>query len=1063
MNNRFNSNEFLKKLSLSKKKLFDDMRRGDVNPFSNEQNSNPSHFIYEIIQNAEDEGAKSICFNLSNDRLEIVHNGKVFNREDVKYITAYGESEKRKKPGYIGKFGMGFKSVFSVTGSPRIESGEFYFELKNYFVPYPLSPSPITKRHHDTKITLPFNHKERNREETFNLIDSKLRNLEPHVLLFLKSLNSIKWMVNKDKRNYYKNETTLKKFVKRVKLSSDNNHEEYLVLEKRVEVKRKKTSVKIAFRLEGGGKVMKKIIPVEISKLIVFFPTEQDTYLKFFIHGPYLTNQSRESILTNNEENKILIEKTAQLIAESLKIIKRLKLLNIDFLNCLPINPDSANKSPVYLEDYKSVLSEFKSGRQYFPTNGKRFVSVGNSLLSKSRDLINILKNKDIMVLFKKSAWVNSNITKDKTPELRNYLANELGVDEKGLNDLAEVIDASFLQNKSDKWIINFYRILNHHENLWKKKDNKWEDSAPLRMKPIIRLEDGSQAVPFGEKDNALVYLPTVGMQTEYRTVKKKLAKNREVFTFLKNLGLTKPTLLAEIQEYILPRYKNNHKISDSKNLEDVKKLMTLFERGGTGEGEAVIENLKILPILKARNPHTKIVQFRYPIELYFPELENYFSNYDKTFFVDLEFYKCLDRNKFRDFLHKIGVEDKPRRIPIDGTIDSEQKVKLREKSGDKRINWTSEERTEDYVLEGLDEALKNITKESSINLWKILLSLPDDYYGACYFWRYKNSDRLQKFEVKFLKPLRESKWMLGRDGKLVEPYKISKNDLSTEYELETPEAQRLIQRLNLKTEVQEQYLESLPAGKRELAAECLDLINSGKLSKEDIEQLKEKKMNPESELAELIEMDTTSGEEPPFIPEEVEITSELFESVADENKRNKVKSLTMQNGNFLSPEDSEKGTDETMNNRSNSDLNKQIGDWGEECVYLYLKNEYKDSGKIAESKNGFTVINENGNATAEVRWLNIDSQKGIGCDFIIKDEEKILKYIEVKSKTKEGAESIEVTGAQWRLAEKEQDKYWIYCVQGARSKNPNIVLIQNPVKKWRDGIIEAGPICLKI
>lgn len=40
--------------------------------------SDRSHFIYEILQNAEDASAKRVSFHLFDDRLEICHNGRDF-------------------------------------------------------------------------------------------------------------------------------------------------------------------------------------------------------------------------------------------------------------------------------------------------------------------------------------------------------------------------------------------------------------------------------------------------------------------------------------------------------------------------------------------------------------------------------------------------------------------------------------------------------------------------------------------------------------------------------------------------------------------------------------------------------------------------------------------------------------------------------------------------------------------------------------------------------------------------------------------------------------------------
>lgn len=82
-----------------------------------------SHFIYEILQNAEDAGASEIAFMLYKDRLEILHNGRTFNEADVRAITKIAFSTKESDVNTVGKFGLGFKSVYSITDTPEIHSG----------------------------------------------------------------------------------------------------------------------------------------------------------------------------------------------------------------------------------------------------------------------------------------------------------------------------------------------------------------------------------------------------------------------------------------------------------------------------------------------------------------------------------------------------------------------------------------------------------------------------------------------------------------------------------------------------------------------------------------------------------------------------------------------------------------------------------------------------------------------------------------------------------------------------------------------------------------------------
>ena len=42
-----------------------------------------THFIFELLQNAEDTKATKVFFKLFNDHLAFHHNGRVFNEEDV--------------------------------------------------------------------------------------------------------------------------------------------------------------------------------------------------------------------------------------------------------------------------------------------------------------------------------------------------------------------------------------------------------------------------------------------------------------------------------------------------------------------------------------------------------------------------------------------------------------------------------------------------------------------------------------------------------------------------------------------------------------------------------------------------------------------------------------------------------------------------------------------------------------------------------------------------------------------------------------------------------------------
>ena len=81
-----------------------------------------SHFVYELLQNAEDAGATGIRFVQYSDRLEVMHDGKSFTTENLQGLCDIGQSDKVNDLNQIGEFGVGFKSVFGICETVRLYS-----------------------------------------------------------------------------------------------------------------------------------------------------------------------------------------------------------------------------------------------------------------------------------------------------------------------------------------------------------------------------------------------------------------------------------------------------------------------------------------------------------------------------------------------------------------------------------------------------------------------------------------------------------------------------------------------------------------------------------------------------------------------------------------------------------------------------------------------------------------------------------------------------------------------------------------------------------------------------
>src|SRR5438034_11513669 len=106
-----------------------------------------THFIFELLQNAEDalrwrEEAepghrfpRSVKFSLFPDHLEVTHNGLPFSEDHVRAICSIKRGTKQHILTDIGKFGLGFKSVYAYTNRPEVHSGDEHFVIKSYVHP----------------------------------------------------------------------------------------------------------------------------------------------------------------------------------------------------------------------------------------------------------------------------------------------------------------------------------------------------------------------------------------------------------------------------------------------------------------------------------------------------------------------------------------------------------------------------------------------------------------------------------------------------------------------------------------------------------------------------------------------------------------------------------------------------------------------------------------------------------------------------------------------------------------------------------------------------------------
>ena len=157
-----------------------------------------AHFIYELLQNAEDAGAAEVAFELTQHGCSFEHNGtRHFDERDIRGITGIFNSSKKEKTDKIGKFGVGFKSVFVYTDSPIVFSKNHSFKIVKLVLPVEVTPKKNLGQL--TRFELPFNNPKKNVKAAHAEIKAGLEQLSETTLLFLKNTRHIKWRIDDKK------------------------------------------------------------------------------------------------------------------------------------------------------------------------------------------------------------------------------------------------------------------------------------------------------------------------------------------------------------------------------------------------------------------------------------------------------------------------------------------------------------------------------------------------------------------------------------------------------------------------------------------------------------------------------------------------------------------------------------------------------------------------------------------------------------------------------------------------------------------------------------------------
>ena len=371
-----------------------------------------AHFIYELLQNAEDTRASKVCFILFKDHLLFEHDGRPFNEDDIKAITNIGEGTGKEDVNRISRFGVGFKSVFAYTETPHIWSQDFSFKISEFVLPWEIEKNPslgektLFKFYFDNTSKLP--------PDAFEETRIGLEAISENTLLFISNIKSISWQVGGRPAtrlsSIVKPKFDGEIFADHIEILMERDGEEsrsshFLRFSQPIDGMGRQFTA-IAFKLDASkteGELIEntlfadefKISPTNPGRVSAFFTLEKEhSGLCFHIHAPFVTTPDRASI-KETRKNDPLFEQLAQLAARSLSKIRDLQLLNPEFLAVLPNDRDELTKQ------YKCIREEIigeMNGSPLTPTyRGKH--KPAKKLLQAKASLKSLLKPKDIKLL----------------------------------------------------------------------------------------------------------------------------------------------------------------------------------------------------------------------------------------------------------------------------------------------------------------------------------------------------------------------------------------------------------------------------------------------------------------------------------------------------------------------------------------------------------------------------------------------------------------------------------------------------------------------------------------
>lgn len=872
--------ELFEKLTKKRQKTAEALNDPSVSGFKKsvvDKYSDQAHFIYELLQNADDVGATSVSFELREDRLIYRHNGtRHFTVSDVaderdqsklgdlNAITSIGNSSKTTIQ-KIGKFGVGFKAVFQYTDNPIIYEPVYKFRIDELIVPIPIDADFPGREEEETVFEFPFNLSNKSKEDCFEEIAYKLRNLD-YPILFLRNLRNI-YFTDKNGTGFYSREIDEEiKFgntiAQRIQISNyDNGTEkkEKLWLFSRINeqglnycvgffLDTKETKKKNKKTGEESVTISEVLRSVEIPAFC-YFSTQMKTNLGFIIHAPFLLNDSREGIKAGEKHNHQQINNLSKLAADCFVYLKQINkdFLNEDIFELIPYRQNDLygdNKNKLSFSPFYENILDIFSREELLPTDDG-FVKAEKAFIAYSKNIPKIFSNEKLAELYEieGAKWVFPFVSpeslKNDNTALFNYLCNltrRAYLYENEIKQYREEFGEPYDYDKDDNFVTHkeiFHKVT---ENFIEAQTIDWlakfygyiAEIKPyydwFRDKPIFWDTEKNAVSAFDGKKHQSLFLPSKKV-SGYVTINHELLTKNQTKKLVELYGLREPSFRDEIYQVILPEMNGEIIKYDEK----FKKIFSYYLECNRDEAAELVNELKNKTLWLGTNSESELNEAK---NLYIKTevTEKLFSNIKKVNYLDIAYYSKLvlkeDEKYLYEFFESVGVKNGLQFIKQE--LDSSSVRWNRVYPEYEKYNWPYSTEGYSFIESNIDylwEILENITKDNNIEtallLWKEIIkeiekqtnqqSDSDIKYYFSLECRYKYYNYYRKsYEGRGHIWLKEKAWIIDKNNNLKSAKEIYLEELSSKYDVSSKISKAFLSFLEIKQNPNTEFLNKL-------------------------------------------------------------------------------------------------------------------------------------------------------------------------------------------------------------------------------------------------------------